>query len=131
MSSELPLPTDAELKILNVLWSQGSSTVRDVMAHLDTDQEYTTVLKHLQIMHEKGLVSRDESGRAHVYSATREEADTQRLLVEDLLDRAFSGSAESLVMRALSSEEISKEELDKIRDLIDRADDADNNAGDS
>jgi Predicted transcriptional regulator len=131
MSSELPLPTDAELKILNVLWSQGSSTVRDVMAHLDTDQEYTTVLKHLQIMHEKGLVSRDESGRAHVYSATRDEADTQRLLVEDLLDRAFSGSAESLVMRALSSEEISKEELDKIRDLIDRADDADNNAGDS
>lgn len=125
MCSELPLPTDAELKILNVLWSRGSSTVRDVMGHLDTEQEYTTVLKHLQIMHEKGLVSRDESGRAHVYSATREEADTQRLLVEDLLDRAFSGSAEALVMRALSSEAVSEEELDEIRDLIDRADDAD------
>lgn len=125
MSSELPLPTDAELKILNVLWSQGPSTVRGVMEHLDTDQEYTTVLKHLQIMHEKGLVSRDESGRAHVYGATREEADTQRLLVEDLLDRAFSGSAEALVMRALSSEAVSEEELDEIRDLIDRADDAD------
>lgn len=131
MSSELPIPTDAELKILNVLWAQGPSTVRDVMEQLDTDQEYTTVLKHLQIMHEKGLVNRDESGRAHVYSATREEADTQRLLVEDLLDRAFSGSAEALVMRALSSEEISEEELDEIRDLIDRVDDANDNAGNS
>lgn len=131
MSSELPLPTDAELRILNVLWSQGPSTVRDVMGHLDTDQEYTTVLKHLQIMHDKGLVSRDESGRAHVYSATREEADTQRLLVEDLLNRAFSGSAEALVMRALSSEEVSQEELDEIRNLIDKADDANDNAGHS
>jgi predicted transcriptional regulator len=131
MSSELPIPTDAELKILNVLWAEGPSTVRDVMEQLDTDQEYTTVLKHLQIMHEKGLVSRDESGRAHVYSATREEADTQRLLVEDLLDRAFSGSAEALVMRALSSEDVSEEELDEIRDLIDRVDDANDNAGNS
>lgn len=131
MSSEPPIPTDAELKILNVLWARGPSTVRDVMEQLDTDQEYTTVLKHLQIMHEKGLVNRDESGRAHVYSPTREEADTQRLLVEDLLDRAFSGSAEALVMRALSSEDVSEEELDEIRDLIDRVDDANDNAGNS
>lgn len=131
MSSDLPLPTDAELKILNVLWSQGPLTVREVMGHLDTDQEYTTVLKHLQIMHDKRLVRRDESGRAHVYSATREETDTQRLLVEDLLDRAFGGSPEALVMRALSSEEVSEEELNEIRDLIDRVDDADDNAGHS
>jgi predicted transcriptional regulator len=125
MSSDAPLPTDAELKILRVLWSAGPSTVREVMESLDTDQEYTTVLKHLQIMLDKGLVTRDESGRAHVYAAAREEADTQRRLVEDLLTRAFSGSAETLVMRALSSEAVTREELDEIRALLDEIDDRD------
>ncbi len=125
MSSDAPLPTDAELNILRVLWTDGPSTVRDVMQALDADQGYTTVLKHLQIMLDKGLVTRDESGRAHVYAAATEEADTQRRLVEDLLDRAFSGSAETLVMRALSSDAITEEELDDIRALLDEMEDSD------
>lgn len=125
MSADAPLPTDAELKILRVLWAHGSATVREVMQALDADQGYTTVLKHLQIMLDKGLVTRDESGRAHVYTAAAEEVDTQQRLVDDLLDRAFSGSAETLVMRALSSDGVSREELDDIRALLDEMDDGD------
>lgn len=123
MPPDVPLPTDAELAILRVLWAHGSSTVREVQDRLDTDQGYTTVLKHLQIMHDKDLVVRDESGRAHVYAPATEEADTQRRLVRDLLDRAFGGSARQLVMRALSTEEVSADELDDIRDLLDQIDD--------
>lgn len=118
MSSESPLPTDAELAILRVLWSHGPSTVREVKNCLETGQGYTTVLKHLQIMLDKDLVVRDESGRAHVYAAAIEEADTQRNLVRDLLDRAFDGSAQQLVMRALSTEDVSEEELAQIRALL-------------
>jgi predicted transcriptional regulator len=125
MSSDAPLPTDAELNILRVLWTDGPSTVREVMQALDADQGYTTVLKHLQIMLDKGLVTRDESGRAHVYAAATQEADTQQRLVEDLLDRAFSGSAETLVMRALSSEAVTEEELEDIRALLDEMEDGD------
>jgi predicted transcriptional regulator len=125
MSSDAPLPTDAELNILRVLWADGPSTVREVMQALDADQGYTTVLKHLQIMLDKGLVTRDESGRAHVYAAATQEADTQQRLVEDLLDRAFSGSAETLVMRALSSEAVTEEELEDIRALLDEMEDDD------
>jgi predicted transcriptional regulator len=120
---DAPLPTDAELAILRVLWSDGPATVREVKGRLDTDQGYTTVLKHLQLMLEKGLVHRDESGRAHVYATAIEEADTQRRLVRDLLDRAFGGSARQLVMRALSTEDVSREELDQIRTLLDQIDD--------
>lgn len=123
MPPDSPLPTDAELQILHVLWSHGPSTVRDVMEALSEDQGYTTVLKHLQIMHDKGLVTRDESGRAHVYAPATGEADTQRRLVDDLLERAFGGSPETLVMRALSSESVSQEELSKIRALIEEAED--------
>jgi len=125
MSANLPLPTDAELAILRVLWASESATVREVQDRLDTDQRYTTVLKHLQIMHDKGLVNRDESGRAHVYTAAVAEADTQRRLVDDLLDRAFGGSARQLVMRALSTEDVSRDELDQIRTLLDQIDDPD------
>jgi len=128
MSSDAPLPTDAELNILRVLWADGPSTVREVMQALDAEQGYTTVLKHLQIMLDKGLVTRDESGRAHVYAPATEEATTQRRLVEDLLDRAFSGSAETLVMRALSSEVVTREELDDIRALLDNLDAPDDDA---
>ena len=100
-----PRPTDAELAILRVLWARGPSTVRQVLDTLaeESGTGYTTVLKLLQIMTEKGLVARDESDRTHVYEARYGEADTQRQLVDDLLDRAFGGSAMQLVMSALSS----------------------------
>lgn len=122
MPPDAPLPTDAELAILRVLWSHGPATVREVQGRLDTDQGYTTVLKHLQIMLDKDLVVRDESGRAHVYAPATEEADTQRRLVRDLLERAFDGSARQLVMRALSTEAVTRDELDQIRDLLDQID---------
>lgn len=115
-----PRPTDAELAILRVLWAQGPSTVRQVLDTLAEERGtgYTTVLKLLQIMTEKGLVARDESDRTHVYEARYGEADTQRQLVDDLLDRAFGGSAMQLVMSALSSRRTSRKELAEIRRLI-------------
>ncbi len=115
-----PRPTDAELSILRVLWARGPSTVRQVFEALAEARGigYTTVLKLLQIMSEKGLVARDESDRTHVYEARYSEADTQRQLVDDLLDRAFGGSAMQLVMSALSSRKTSKKELAEIRRLI-------------
>lgn len=131
MPSDLPLPTDAELAILHVLWANGPATVREVREGLDDERGYTTVLKHLQIMHEKGLVTRDESGRAHVYAPAVEEADTQRRLVRDLLDRVFEGSAQQLVMRALSTEEVSSDELDQIRDLLNQMESEDHDDPDN
>jgi predicted transcriptional regulator len=115
-----PRPTDAELAILRVLWARGPSTVRQVLDTLAEERGtgYTTVLKLLQIMTEKGLVARDESDRTHVYEARYGEADTQRQLVDDLLDRAFGGSAMQLVMSALSSRRTSRKELAEIRRLI-------------
>ena len=118
----LPRPTDAELAILRVLWSRGPSTVRQV--HDDLSQEnptgYTTVLKLMQIMTEKGLVFRDESQRAHIYATRLSEQKTQRQLVSDLLDRAFGGHAAALVAQALSTKRASKEELSEIRQLLDQ-----------
>jgi BlaI family transcriptional regulator, penicillinase repressor len=117
-----PRPTDAELAILRVLWQRGSSTVRQVHEALATRETgYTTTLKLMQIMAEKGLVLRDESARTHVYSAKVSEADTQTQLVKDLMERAFGGSAKTLVMRALTAEATSPEELREIRKLIDDA----------
>ena len=115
-----PRPTDAELAILRVLWARGPSTVRQVLDTLAEQRGtgYTTVLKLLQIMTEKGLVARDESDRTHVYEARYGEADTQRQLVDDLLDRAFGGSAMQLVMSALSSRRTSRKDLAEIRRLI-------------
>jgi predicted transcriptional regulator len=117
----LPRPTDAELEILNVLWRRGPSTVREVQEALLENKEtgYTTVLKLMQIMAEKGLVSRDESDRRHVYEAGKAQDETQRLLLSDLLDRAFNGSATKLVQQALSSKRASKEELAEIRRMLD------------
>lgn len=117
----LPRPTDAELEILNVLWKRGPSTVREVHDVLveSKDIGYTTILKLMQIMAEKGLVKRDESDRRHVYEARRAQDETQRQLLYDLLDRAFNGSATKMVMQALSSKKASKQELAEIRRMLD------------
>jgi BlaI family penicillinase repressor len=113
-------PTDAELDILAVLWERGPSTVRQVAEALGRENAYTTVLKLLQIMTEKRLVQRRESGRLHIYAAAKSRDETQRHLVRDLLNRAFGGSAAQLVMRALSASKASREELAEIRKLIDQ-----------
>ena len=119
---QLPRPTDAELAILRVLWDRGPSTVRDVHDALSDTQGtgYTTVLKLLQIMTDKGLVVRDESERAHVYEPRISEQRTQRQLLADLTDRAFAGSPAKLVMQALAGRKTSAAELSEIRDLLDR-----------
>jgi predicted transcriptional regulator len=121
MSDALPRPTDAELEILTVLWSRGPSTVRDVHETIVARRpaQYTTVLKLLQIMAEKGLVRRNEQQRAHVYEAAQPREKTQQQLAGDLLSRAFNGSASGLVLGALSARQASREELDEIRRLLD------------
>lgn len=118
------MPTDAELAILRVLWAHGPCTVRQVQGRLDRDEPigYTTVLKLLQIMLEKGLVTRDESNRAHIYAASVSEPSTQQRLVDDLMERAFGGSAQRLVMQALGSDRVSADELEAIRALLDNID---------
>ena len=115
----LPRPTDGELAILRVLWARGPSTVRQVHDVLSRDRPtaYTTALKLLQIMTEKGLVRRDDSDRSHVYHARLTEEQTQRQLVRDVMDRAFGGSAAKLVVQALAGR-ASAEELSEIRKLI-------------
>jgi len=117
-----PRPTDAELAILRVLWQRGPSTVREVHDALSSSQEtgYTTVLKLLQIMTDKGIVVRDESQRAHVYASSESEQRTQRKLIGDLMDRAFGGSPSKLVMQALSATRASADELTAIRKLLDQ-----------
>lgn len=119
--THVPLPTDGELELLRLLWDHGPSTVREVHERMSRIKPtgYTTVLKLLQIMAEKGLVLRDESQRAHVYHAQHPEADTQTRIVDQLLDRAFGGSAEKLVIRALTAKPTSSEELQRIRALLD------------
>lgn len=114
------LPTDAELRILRVLWDRGPATVRDVFEVLEDDRGYTTVLKFLQIMHEKGLVTRRREGRSHVYAAAIEREPTQRALLRDLAEKAFAGSSDALVLRALSSRGASAEELEEVRGLLER-----------
>jgi predicted transcriptional regulator len=114
-------PTDAELEILTVLWSRGPSTVREVHETIARRKptQYTTVLKMLQIMTEKGLVRRDEEQRAHVYKVSRAREWTERQLAGDLLHRAFSGSAKGLLMGALSARRVSKDELEELRKVLD------------
>jgi predicted transcriptional regulator len=120
MKRTLPKPTPGELEILRVLWGRGPSTVREVQEALGAQETgYTTALKLLQIMADKGLVARDETERAHVYAANVAEGDTQRQLVRELLDRAFGGSAAKLVMHALSGRQASPEEIADIRQLLD------------
>ena len=114
-------PTDAELAILRVLWERGPSTVREVWDRLNPEQGtgYTTVLKIMQIMFEKGLLARDETERSHVYRAAHSQEQTQREVVGHLLDRVFSGSAPKLVMQALAAKKATRAELAEIRKLLD------------
>lgn len=119
-AASAPKPTDAELAILQALWQKGPSTVKEVQERLEAGTGYTTVLKFLQIMAEKGLVRRDESQRAHVYEAAVSESDTQDRLATALLKKAFGGSTSKLVVQALTSKEASPEELAEIRRLINK-----------
>src|SRR5215467_3782024 len=114
-----PRPTDAELEILTVLWSRGPSTVRDVHETIAKRKptQYTTILKLMQIMADKGLVLRDETQRAHIYQAAQPREWTQQQLAGDLLNRAFNGSASSMMLGALSSRQASKADLAELRRL--------------
>ena len=121
MATELPRPTNAELEILTVLWTIGPATVREVYNVISRRRpaQYSTVLKFMQIMAEKGLVRRDEKQRSHVYEAARPREWTQRQLAGDLMDRAFSGSAKALLVGALSARKATKAELTELRKLLD------------
>jgi predicted transcriptional regulator len=114
-------PTEGELAILSVLWEKGPSTVRDVHEglHQDVETGYTTTLKLMQIMVEKGSLVREDNGRRHIYRPALSEEKTQKQLVQNLLDRVFAGSAEKLVMRALSAKKVPPKELKRIREMID------------
>ena len=115
----LKKPTGAELSLLNILWQMGPATVRQIHEAVSKTQKtgYTTVLKILQIMHEKSLVIRDESNRAHVYAAANSEVHTQSSLLKDLISKAFGGSTSKLVMRAID-ESTTQEEIEDIRQLL-------------
>lgn len=119
----IPRPTDAELAVLRALWQEGPSTVRQIHAVLSKEKDlgYTSVLKCLQVMTDKGLVTRDQSERSHVYAPAQTEYQTQRSLVNDLLARAFGGSAMKLVMHALSARPASQQEVEQIRELLNHA----------
>jgi BlaI family penicillinase repressor len=121
MPDDPPRPTDGELEILTILWSRGPSTVRDVHEAVAARKpaQYTTVLKTLQIMAEKGLVLRDEEQRAHVYKAARPSDWTRKQLAGDLLHRGFEGSAARLMQGALSARKASKAELAELRKILD------------
>ena len=115
----LALPTAAELDILAVLWTLGVATVREVHDELGKDNRYTTTLKTMQLMTEKGLLIRSERFGSHVYEASEPREQTQRQIAGDLLKRAFGGSARNLVMGALAAQPTSPEELDEIRGMLD------------
>ena len=116
-----PKPTEAELAILRVLWRRGPSTVREVWDEMQSAQRagYTTILKLLQIMFQKGLVKRDATARSHVFAATLTEEQTQQQVVGHMLDRIFAGSARKLVMQALSVRKASAADVAEIRKLLD------------
>jgi BlaI family transcriptional regulator, penicillinase repressor len=122
MERMISKPTEAELEILKVLWQKGESTVRAVNDQLSLKREigYTTTLKIMQIMVSKKLVNRDESSRTHIYTAAVKEVDIKDAMVDRLMDAAFSGSASQLVMQALGRGDASKEELQKIKALINK-----------
>ena len=119
-SASTPLPTGAELDILAVLWRKGPSTVREVFEALGKHSGYTTTLKQMQLMAEKGLLVRNERFRSHVYEARTPKEQTQRQIAGDLLKRAFDGSAKSLVLGALSAQPASGEDLAEIRRMLDQ-----------
>jgi predicted transcriptional regulator len=117
----VPLPTEAELAILQILWKLGPSTVREVHTALQNrGTGYTTALKQMQVMTEKGLLTRSERYRSHVYEARVPQEQTQLLLARNLLQRAFDGSTKNLVLGALSAQPVSASELAEIRKMLDR-----------
>ena len=120
MRESTPMPSDAELKILQILWARGPSTVREVHEALGADTGYTTTLKLLQIMHHKSLTSRDESSHAHVYQAAMSQDGLQRAQAIALADRIYSGSTGRLALHALADRGATPEELAEIRALIER-----------
>jgi predicted transcriptional regulator len=122
MASKPPRPTEGELGILRVLWEGGPRTVRDIQKILNDIRPtgYTTVLKLLQIMTEKGLVERDENVRPQIYRARHSQEQTQRQLVRDLLDRAFGGSVRTMVLQALAAKKSTPEELEAMERLLDK-----------
>ena len=121
-----PRPTDSELAIMRVLWERGPSTVREALESLNSRREqplaYTTVLRFLQIMTEKGLVVREEGERGHVYEPSVPASQTKQHLVRDLMDRLFDGSARELVLQALGTNKVSRSEIREIRKLLDDLD---------
>jgi BlaI family transcriptional regulator, penicillinase repressor len=121
-TNEKPRPTEGELKLLGILWERGSATVRELFEAVNEERPvvYTGVLKLLQIMTEKGLVERDERERAHVYRAAVSQAETERRLLRELSERFFAGSAARLALRALQMEKASDEELEAVRQLIEK-----------
>ena len=119
--NKVPLPTDAELAILQIVWNRGPSTVREVHTALRSRRTgYTTTLKQMQVMTDKGLLKRNERFRSHVYEARIQREQTQLRLARSLLKRAFDGSTKNLVLGALSSQPISRSELAEIRDMLDQ-----------
>ena len=122
MASKQHRPTKVELSILRVLWEKGPGTVREIQARLSVTREtgYTTALKMLQIMTEKGLVERDEAVRPQIYRAKFSQEKTQKQLLQDLVQRAFGGSVKALVMQAISTKRSSAEDLEAIEKLLDR-----------
>ncbi len=119
-------PTNSELEILQILWKKGDSTVREVNEELSTEKKievgYTTTLKLMQIMSEKGLVNRDTSSRTHIYSAAFTHENTSKGILESMIDTVFNGSAAQLVMQALSTKKSSKEEIQMIKKYLDQLD---------
>jgi len=121
MSNNNVKPTEGEMEILQVLWAKGNCTVREVHEALDKkDSGYTTTLKLMQIMHEKGLVDRDTSSKTHIYRALINQETTQQHLVKKMIDNVFNGSAARLVMQALGNKSASKEEIDLIKEYLDK-----------
>jgi BlaI family penicillinase repressor len=118
----LPRPTEGELELLRILWDRGPSTVRDLYQEINTTRAlgYTSVLKLLQIMTEKGLVEREESGKAHIYHPAATQNETQDQLVRDISERLFAGSAAQLAMHALALEPVNDQELEALRTLIEQ-----------
>jgi predicted transcriptional regulator len=113
-------PTEKELQILSILWSHGPSTVRNINKVMNQDEStgYTTTLKLMQIMYEKGLLKRNESAKTHIYTSAHSEAKVQEEVVDSLLDRVFAGSTEKLILRALSSKKVSASELANIKKMV-------------
>ncbi len=124
-NNSIPKPTSSELEILSILWKEGSCTVRVISDEINKKRKvvYTTTLKTMQNMYEKGMLERAEQGRGHIYTSKLSENDTQNILLDNFVDTAFGGSAIKLVMRALGRGKASTKELEKIKELINKQED--------